>query len=108
MKKSKKKIAIGIIGALCITIITIVTIHLVKNLNKEKNKKPFDEIYWNMKKLYSDKNRTVDIINNDEYYTVNVYNEETGILLETIVIDAYTGKSKNKGIYKENKLVFNK
>lgn len=108
MKKINKKITIGILILLFVVITIIITINLFKNIDKEKEKVPFDQIYWEMKKQYEDEIRTVDIINNVNYYTANIYNRENGILLGTIEIDAYTGKRKNKGVIKENTAVFYK
>ena len=97
MKKNRKTIIFIIICLVMIELGIALGISLSNKKYKEE-KIPFDETYWKMKDLYTTNDRFVDIVNNDKYYTVNIYSKNTSEIIETFDIDATTGKITNKSV----------
>lgn len=95
MLKNKKSI-IFITTCLLLIIIGIVLLLVLKNEEPSDGKIAYDDVYRNMKNSYETENETVDVVNNDTYYTVNIYNKETNELIRTFKIDATTGKTSEK------------
>ena len=103
--KKKYKILIIIIVVLLLIIGFIIAYKVINDKSKKKTPEDriaYDDTYWRIKKLYEDENHIADLVNNDDYYTINIYNRQTNELIESYKMDAYTGKIKeNKNITKE-------
>lgn len=95
MKKNKKTI-IFIIICLVMIVLGIALGISLSNKNYKDEKIPFDETYWKMKDLYTTNDRFVDIVNNETYYTINIYSRNTSEIIESFDMDAYTGKITDK------------
>lgn len=103
--KKKYKITFIIIAVILLIIGLVI---FFKTINDKTHKRTpedriaYDDTYWNIKKLYEDENHTADLVNNDDYYTINIYDRYTNKLIESYIMDAYTGKTKeNKKVSTE-------
>ena len=91
MKKNQTTKICIIVCVLVIVAGTILCISL-KEKAPEDNKIHYDQVYWNMQELYGGDDRIVDVVNNDKYYTINVYNKNTNEIMNSFKMDPYTGK----------------
>ena len=107
-KKDNKRLIIMLIIVLIITSIIIGFVIYNKNKKTKKEPLPYDDMYWNMKRLYETEDTSVDLVNNNSYYTLNIYIKDTDILISSTKIDAYTGEmeeEKDQGIEETSSMI---
>lgn len=98
MKKKQKIISLIILVILLLVIgFFIIRRVIIQNDNKAKEKIAFDDVYWEVQSLYGGDNKIVDLVNDDDYYTINIYDKETNLLIRSFKMNAYTGETEQVG-----------